>query len=101
MNVFSQYAPKEIFDSLDVVADIDNPWLQHLLPAEREELARQSSSSFRGLGNIPRHLGNLGIAFRPVREHFCISDNHSKHVIEVMRDSAGQSSNRFHFLHVA
>jgi len=60
MNVFSQHAPKEIFDSLDVVADIDNAWLQHLLRLNARSGA-SSSSSFRGLGNIPRHLGNLGL----------------------------------------
>src|SRR5436190_1982172 len=36
MNVFSQHAAEKIFDLLDVISDIDNSRLQHLLPAERQ-----------------------------------------------------------------
>ena len=97
-DVLADDAPQHPFHVGDQPAEIDRRRLDHLLAAERQELACQRR---RGLA------GALHVGQRPVdgidREHVVqhrldVSEDDRQQVVEVVRHAAGQPAHRFHLL---
>ena len=102
-------------DELDVLADqpaqhhvhvadrrvqVEDPRLQHLPAAEREQLARERGRA------VGRPLDLLGVPAqlrvgRAADQELAVPGDRREQVVEVVRDAAGEPADRFHLLRLA
>jgi hypothetical protein len=72
--------------------------VQHLLPAEREELAGERGGRFPGFPDLPE-LGRPGVSgLRAGEEDVAVADDDGQQVVEVVRDPSRQAPHRLHLL---
>ncbi len=78
---------------------VDDPRLQHLLPAERQQLPREAdgarSAAFQDLGE---QLAVRIAGVEAIEHQLAVAVDHREQVVEVVRDAAGQPADRFHLL---
>src|SRR5204863_6479307 len=77
---------------------VEDARLEHLLPAEHEQLARESRGSLGGLFNFLDVQASLGALVEAVEQQSGRSEHRRQQVVELSRDAAGQSSHRLHLL---
>ena len=84
--------------SIDDRIDVEDRRLDDFLAAECQELACQAGSAHAGFLNF-RDLDSPLVAGRDVLEQdLAETENHRQEVVEIVRDAAGEASNRLHFL---
>ena len=74
---------------------------QRLVAAEREELTRQVRGALRGDLDLLEVLvhGVLGLVAR--EQELAATEDHREHIVEVVRDAAGEAPDRLDLLHLA
>ena len=75
--------------------------LQHLLAAEREQLAGQRGGAIRGVQDLVDLRGHRRILLDAVRHQLGVAANRRQQVVEVVRDAAGEPADRLHLLRLA
>ena len=76
--------------------------LEDLLPAEREELARQVRGALArppAISSRSSRIGSPGL--RSASEHLAVAEDDRQEVVEVVRDAAGEVPDRLHLLRLA
>ena len=77
--------------------EVDGFWLQHLAPAEGEQLTHEACGAARGVFDAfdirAKFWRNRGTAKR----QFGVSGDDRQKVVEVMSDAAGEAPDRLHF----
>ena len=89
------------FEIEDDGIQIQHLRLEHLLPAERQQLPRERRSALPGLHDLLALPVQRAARRQFVFERFAVSDDHAEQIIEIVRDSAGKLADRFHFLRLA
>ena len=80
------------------LADIDRARRQRLLAREGQQPADQVGAAVRGLQRRRQELGQLRIARMAVAQRGEVADHHRQHVVEIVRDAAGELADRLHLL---
>jgi hypothetical protein len=70
----------------------------HLFAARDEQLPSQSGGTLRSVSKSPRHISQWTLWAKIERDQIAVTDNYSENVIKVMRDTAGELADHFHFL---
>src|SRR2546426_4444626 len=77
---------------------VEYPGLKNLFAPERQELPRHRSRFLRSVVD-QKQLGTHGMVIgQAAEQNFASPDDDGQKVVEIMSDTAGQSSNRFHFM---
>ena len=75
--------------------------LDHLPAAEGQELARQTGGALAGPLDFLDVVSQRIVGRHAQQQQFRASHHHAEQVVEVVRDSAGQAPDGFHFLRLA
>ena len=79
-------------------SEIDRVGLQHLLAAERQQLLRQRRGALGGAANLQRLIADRRLRRRVLLDHAGVAEDRGEHVVEVVRDAAGELADRLHLL---
>ncbi len=89
---------EERLQVLDDLVEVDAAGLHHLLAAEGEQLTREGGSTMCGAFDL-LDVEPEGIAGAEAVQHqIRVAKDGGEHVVEVVRDAAGQPPHRFHLL---
>jgi hypothetical protein len=99
-DVVAEQARHHLRGVSDDVVQIEGPHLGSLLAADRQELARQPGCTVRrpldhGGAWMPAVLGVWGL-----QQQFDVSQDDRQQIVEVVRHTAGQTSDGLHLLHL-
>ena len=98
LDALSDQTPKEAFHRAYDPIQVEHLRLEHLFPAEGEELAGQGGCLLHRFLDL-RHLKARGICLRDVhQQQVRIGCNGSQQIVEIVRDPPCESPNRVHFL---
>src|SRR2546427_395102 len=78
--------------------EVDDLRLQHLLAAEREQLARELAGALRGFADLSDVIPGRRAGREVLEQQLAITEDYGEQVIEVMRHAAGQPPDRLHLL---
>jgi hypothetical protein len=99
--VLPEKAAQYLVHSAEELAQIDHFELQYLLSAEEEELAREIGGSTRGFA----HLFDVGahrvFRIKVAQDELAVAQNYREGIVELVSNSSGEPTYRFHFLGVA
>jgi len=85
----------------DDLVEIENLGLQHLLPAEGQELPRQCRRALRSLGDLLQ-ASVVGISWgHLLQDHLAVAADHSQQIVEIVRDATREAPDRFELLGLA
>ena len=101
LDVLVQHAVEQLERLVDDVVQVDRLGLEHLLPAEREQLLRQLARPRRREVDLAHALGRPVLALDLAREEGARGADDGEDVVEVVRDAAGEAADRLHLLGVA
>ena len=99
LDVLANQPREQLLDVIDDLVDVEQRRLQHLLPAERQQLPGQRRGAVAGL------LDLLGIAPQRVvvaqlpQQDLGVAADGLDQVVEVVGDAAGEAADRLHLLH--
>jgi hypothetical protein len=83
------------------LAEVDDPRLQHLAPAEREQLAGERLGALAG-GHDLLDVGADRVALAQLADQqLAVGEDHRQHVVEVVGDAAGELADGVHLLRLA
>ncbi len=95
-DVLADQALQQGLGARDDLVEFEHLWLQDLLAAEGQQLLRQRRRAFTG----PPHLLDVGArgvpGFEFLEHQVAVPQNGREQVVEVVRDTARQSSDGFH-----
>src|SRR5579872_6829148 len=91
----------EIVHAENDLVEIDGLRAQLLAARESEKLLRQFLGPARGQGGGVDEAQQAGLLLKPPLEEFEIAGDHGQHIVEIMRDAAGELAHRFHLLRLA
>ncbi|MGY2937090.1 hypothetical protein ACVWZ6_006692 [Bradyrhizobium sp. GM6.1] len=80
--------------------DVDFARLERLLAGEREQMLGQLRAALGGVVDQLGDGGELGTVSDRVRQNSDRAGDDGQHIVEVVRDTAGQLTNRIHLLDV-
>jgi len=80
------------------LVQVDNLQLQHLAPAERQELIGKSPGALTRLHYLLGGMAILVAGLQVVQNELGIPIDNGEKVIEIVRHAAGQHAHGFHFL---
>ena len=97
-DVLADHAPDQHDEVVEHRREVDLIGLQHLPAAEREQLLRQRRGALGGAPNLRGLLLNRRLRRRVLVDHAGVAENRGEHVVEVVRDAAGELADRLHLL---
>src|SRR4029077_8482374 len=74
--------------------------LQNLLTAEREQLPCESGGALARIADLEQVATFRGVGRHAAERQLTEAKNSRQHVVEIVRDAAGQLANRLHLLRV-
>ena len=98
----AQRAVEQVPHAADEVAAVDALGQQRLGPGEGQQATGQRRGAGRALhrvGEMDHHLAPRAVEAAPGKVD--AADDHREHIVEVVRDAAGQLADRFHLLDLA
>ena len=101
-DMLAQRTRQQFAHRTDEFIHVDRARLQRLLPRERQQTLRQRRGARRAIHrsvHIARHGGVASL--QPALHQVQRSDHHSQHIVEVVRDAAGEVAYGLHFLRLA
>ena len=93
-----QRAPQQVHRVVDQLGHIDRLRRQRLLSGEGQQAADQLGAAVRGLERRGQELGHVRVARVAVAQRGEVADHHGQHVVEVVRQPAGELHHGFHLL---
>ncbi len=96
-DVLADESPEQLLDVPDHLVEVDLARLQHLLPAEGQQLTGQARGALRGQEDLVQLLVPALCVAGPPR-HLRIAGDHRQQVVEVVRHPAGQPPDGLHLL---
>ena len=100
LDVLADEALEHLFDLAHDGVQVDDHQVQHLLPAERQQLAGEGRRSFPSGLNLPEIVAQQFVLANLIEQHLAVPEDGREHVVEVVRDAPGQPSNAFQPLRV-
>ena len=101
LHVLSDEPLEHLLHAREKLVQVEHPGLDNLLPAEHQELSGETSRSQRCLSNFvyvrSQRVGGLEI----VENQLSVAEDDGEHVVEVVRDPAGETPDRFHLLRLS
>ena len=96
--VRADQAPQKPFGLADDDVQIEHDRLNHLLAAERQQLARQRRRAAAGLPDALDVVADARAGRQALEDQVRVTEDPGEQVVEVMRDAAGQPADRLHLL---
>ncbi len=100
-DVFANQPPQQRIETQHDVVEIDHPRREHLLPAERQQLAGNAGGALGRRFYLLRAFGETTSGRDTIGKYLRISQNYREQIIEIVRNPASQATDRFHFLRLA
>ena len=101
LDVGADQPPQQLFQLPDDGVDVHDLRLQHLAPAEREQLPRQRRRAFARQPDF-LEIGSERVVERDVVEHqVAVAEDRGEQVVEVVGHAAGELANGVHLLRLA
>ena len=86
------------FGAAHDVVDLDRHRLQHLTPAEGEELAGERGPPVRGTPDLADVAREVGVVVRLREDQLAVADDDGEQIVEVVRHPAGEPPDGLHAL---
>src|SRR5215469_6778431 len=99
--MFSDDSLQHLEKLADHVVQVYHPELKYLATTEGQKLPSQPRASFGSLQDLLSRPPLGGKQRRVLRQGAAVAQNYRQKIVEVMCDTAGESSDRLHFLRVA
>ena len=100
VDVLADQAAQHLLDVREHVVHIEDGGLQHLAPAEREQLAGEAGGRLSGARDLPHMGAQLLIVPNLPRHHLGVAENRREQVVEIMGDAAGELTDGIHLVGV-
>ena len=97
-HVLADHAPQHLLEVFDQVVQTEHHRLEHLLAAERQQLAGESGRSLGRFANLREIRLSTAVRRHLFSQQVDVSENRCEDVVEVMRHAARQPPDGFHFL---
>ena len=98
LDIGAEKTAQQLFQLAHDRVDVHNLRLQHLPPAERQQLARQRRRPFARVPDL-FEIGPQRVVERNVVEHqVAVTEDRSEQIVEIVGDAAGELANRLHLL---
>ena len=78
--------------------EIEDLWIEHLLTAECQQLARQRSRAFPGFQDFVHAAAESVLRVEAFLQKLRVADDHAEKIIEIVGDPAREPAHGFHFL---
>jgi hypothetical protein len=101
LDVFPQSSPQQPNDAGDQLVRRDALGAQRLLAGEGEQPAGQLGAAQRSFDRFLHQLDDLVVVFDQRPGEIEVAQDHSQHVVEIVRHPAGQIADRLHLLRLA
>ena len=82
----------------DEIVELHHAWLQHLLPAERQQLARERRCALASRADRLDVVRCDPVGTRVREQQVAGTDDDGEQIVEVVSNAAGQLADRFHLL---
>src|SRR4029078_11524056 len=100
LDIVAQEPRDQSFELLDHFSEVEDLRQEHLVAAESKELARESSGSVRGTNDLQRVRAAWSVRVEAGHEKLAVTADRGQQIVEVVRDTAGEPSNRLELLRV-
>ena len=101
-DVLADQSPQHVVHLRDDGVEVEDPRLEHLLPAEGEELAGEGGGALRRLEDLaPPSAAARSSRDQAPQDDVAVADDDAEDVVEVVGDAAGQPADRLHLLRLA
>ncbi len=90
LHVLAEDAPNHLLGPVDVSTEVHEPRIAPLPPPEGEELAGDEGGTLRGIRDLPKTLVHRVVRVHLVLQELGRTENDAQHIVEVVRDTAGQ-----------
>ena len=100
IDVFADQAAQQRVDVVDHRIGIEDRRRQELLPAEREQLARQRCGAHSGLLDFLHGRRHFVVVAEQLERDLAVPHDGGEQVVEVVRNAARELADRFHLLRV-
>src|SRR5271154_4516520 len=97
LDIFIDQSQQHLLDVEHDGVEIDIFWLEHLTAAEGEQLPAESGGALGALANVVGPLPRTRVC-RPLLKKFGIAEDGGQDVVEIVRDSPRETSDRLHLL---
>ena len=101
VNVRSDQPSQQFFGAGQDGPEIHDLGLEHLLAAEREQLAGKGRRALGGFANLIDVVAPGIVRGEIFQQQIPVAGDHGQEVVEVVRDASRQATHRFHFLRLA
>ena len=98
LDLLAQRRAQQLCDVGDRGVDLDVARLQRLLARERQQMLDQLGAAFGGIVDQARRALQLRLLLQARHQRLGIARDHGQHVVEVVRDAAGQLADRIELL---
>ena len=100
LDVVAQEPREQSLELLDDFAEIEDLRQEHLVAAEGEQLARERGSTIGGAHDLQRVRAARVVVVEAGHEELAVAADRGQEVVEVVRDAAGEPSDRLELLRV-
>ncbi len=100
LHVVAQEPRDQSLELLDDVAEIEDLCQEHLVAAEGEQLAGERRGTIGGAHDLQRVCAPRVVVVEAGHEELAVAADRGQEVVEVVRDTAGEPSNRLELLRV-
>jgi hypothetical protein len=100
LHVFANQAAEHFFEILHQRIEVEDLWLENLAAAEGKKLAGECSGAIGGVINAGETAAEF-MAGGTIQQELAVTANYGEEIIEVVRDTAGETPDGFHFLRLS
>ena len=100
LDVLAEQPLQQRSDRGEDLVQIDRTGLQHLAPAEREQLVGELSRALGRTADLAEVVGERRIAVRALQQQRGVAADRGQQVVEVVRDAAGEAADALELLRV-
>ena len=100
-DVLADEPAQDLLRLLHGSAEREHARLEHLAPAEGEELVREFGRTLRGAAHLGHVLARRAVAGDALEREVAVAEDGGEQVVEVVRDAARQTAHRLHLLGLA
>ena len=96
-----QQPMQQLLELPDERVDVDDLRLQHLPPAEGQQLPRERGRALARRPDLLQVLPERILLRHVVQHQVAVAEDRREEIVEVVSDAAGERADRLHLLHLA
>ncbi len=100
LDVLADQAAQHAVQVQRQLAEVDDPRLDDLLAGEGEQTVREVRGALRRLADLPQLRLQRMRGAEPGVDQIRVAEDHRQHVVDVVRDAAGQAADALELLHL-